>query len=225
MPIPQGFVKARLDIDTLGEIECYFNPSEYSISKSNEWSYDKVTGTSFPPAKFGGGAPRELSLSLLLDVSLLKDGNVRSTTDKLFKMMEVPGGQGAGGASSVPPFVTFHWGQETTFKAVCTQLTVAYKLFRPNGDPIRADVKMTLKQAETASTASSNGANRPGNPTTRANAGHGVHTVKDGDTLPSIAYEQYGDPTVWRAIADANGIENPLRLRRGHALSLPKLDG
>ena len=119
MPVPQGFVKAALEIDTLGEIQCYFNPSEYSISKSNEWSYDKVTGTSFPPAKFGGGAPRELSLSLLLDVSLLKDG----------------------------------------------------------------------------------------------------------DTLPSIAYEQYGDPTVWRAIADANGIENPLKLRRGHALSLPKLDG
>ena len=54
MPVPQGFVKATLAIDTLGEIPCYFNPSEYSISKSNEWSYDKVTGTSFPPAKFGG---------------------------------------------------------------------------------------------------------------------------------------------------------------------------
>ncbi len=224
MPIPQGFVKARLEIDTLGEIQCYFNPSEYSISKSNEWSYDKVTGTSFPPAKFGGGAPRELSLSLLLDVSLLKEGTVRDTTDKLFKMMEVPGGAGAGGSKSVPPFVTFHWGKETTFKSVCTQLTVAYKLFRPNGDPIRADVKMTLKQAEPASTASSNGANRGTNPTTRANAGHGVHVVKDGDTLPSISYKAYGDATRWRLIAEANGVDNPLHLRRGSSLSLPALE-
>jgi len=85
-------------------------------------------------------------------------------------------------------------------------------------------VKMTLKQAETASTSSSHGANKPGNPTTRANAGHGVHRVKDGDSLPSIAYEAYGDATSWRAIAEANGIENPLHLRRGAALSLPKLD-
>jgi LysM repeat protein len=225
VPVPQGFVKAALEIDTLGRIDCYFNPTEYSISKSNEWKYDKVTGANFPPAQFGGGAPRELQLSLLLDVSLLKEGTVRSTTDKLFKMMEVPGGQGAGGPKSVPPFVTFLWGQETTFKAVCTQLTVAYKLFRPNGDPIRADVKMTLKQAVTASSASSHGANKPHNPTTRANAGHGVHTVKDGDTLPSIAYQTYGDATVWRAIADVNGVENPLHLRRGTSLSLPKLDG
>jgi nucleoid-associated protein YgaU len=84
---------------------------------------------------------------------------------------------------------------------------------------------MTLKQAETAGTASANGANRSGNPTTRANAGHGIHIVKDGDTLPSIAYSNYGDATVWRAIADANGIENPLHLRRGRSLSLPKLAG
>jgi nucleoid-associated protein YgaU len=83
---------------------------------------------------------------------------------------------------------------------------------------------MTLKQAEPASTASSTGANRGTNPTTRADAGHGVHRVKDGDTLASIAYEAYGDATIWRAIADANGIENPLHLRRGRTLSLPRLD-
>jgi hypothetical protein len=226
MPVPQGFVKASIDIEGASPIPVYFNPTEYSISKSNEWKYDKVTGTSFPPAQFGGGNPRELSLSLLLDASLLSgDAHVRGVTNELFRMMEVPGGQGAGGTGSVPPFVTFHWGQEVTFKAVCTQLTVAFKLFRPNGDPIRADVKMTLKQAVTASTASANGANRGTNPTTRANAGHGVHMVKDGDSLPSIAYQAYGDATVWRAIAEANDIENPLHIRRGHALSLPKLDG
>ena len=50
-----------------------------------------------------------------------------------------------------PPFITFTWGSETTFKSVCTSLTVAYKLVRPNGDPIRADVKLTLKQAKVGS--------------------------------------------------------------------------
>jgi phage tail protein X len=226
MPIPQGFEKAALEIDGGDRIEVYFNPTEYSISKSNQWKYDTVTGSSLPPAQFGGGNPREMTLSLLLDVSLLGgEASVRGVTDKLFKMMEVPGGEGAGSASAVPPFVTFHWGSVIPFKAVCTQLTVAFKMFHPNGEPIRADVKLSLKQAETASTASSNGANAPGNPTTRANAGHGVHTVKDGDTLPSIAYEAYGNATVWRSIADANGIENPLHLRRGVALSLPKLEG
>jgi LysM repeat protein len=226
MADPNQFVKAEIEIEGKSPIPVYFNPTEYSISKSNEWTYAKVKGNSLPDAQFGGGSPRELSLSLLLDASLLgKTTHVRGLTNELFKMMEVKEGQTAGDPGAVPPFVTFRWGKETTFKAVCTQLTVAYKLFRPNGDPVRADVKMTLKQADKASTATSNGTSQGTNPTTRANAGHGIHTVKDGDTLPSIAYQAYGDATVWRAIADANGIENPLHLRRGRPLSLPKLEG
>ena len=226
MAAPSQYTKAQLQIDGSAPFDVLFNPTEYSISKSNEWKFEKVTGTAFTPPAFGGGNPRELTLNLLLDASLLgKTQHVRGITDQLFRMMEVPGGSSGGSSSAAPPFITFTWGSETKFKSVCTSLTVAYKLFRPNGDPIRADVKMTLKQAEPASTASSTGANRGTNPTTRANAGHGVHTVKDGDSLPSIAYEAYGDATVWRAIADANGVENPLHLRRGRALSLPRLDG
>jgi nucleoid-associated protein YgaU len=38
-----------------------------------------------------------------------------------------------------------------------------------------------------------------------------VWTVKAGDRLPVIAAQVYGDPRLWRQIADANGIANPLR--------------
>jgi LysM repeat protein len=222
---PSGFTKATLTIDGGPEIECYFNPTEYSISKSNEWTYEKVTGTSLPPATFSGGAPRQMELSLLLDQTLFVGKmTVQAATDALFKMMEVPAGSSGGGTTAVPPFITFQWGTVIPFKAVCTSLTVAYKLFKPTGEPIRAEVKMTLKQADKASTKSSNGANKGQNPTTRANAGFGVHTVRDGDTLPSIAYQTYGDATRWRIIAEANEVDNPLHLRRGTPLSLPKLE-
>jgi hypothetical protein len=223
---PSGFTKAKLMIDSGPEIECYFNPTEYSVSKSNEWTYEKVTGTSLPPATFSGGAPRQMELSLLLDQTLFVGKmTVQAATDALFKMMEVPGGSSGGGTTAVPPFVTFQWGKVVIpFKAVCTSLTVAYKLFKPTGEPIRAEVKMTLKQADKASTKSSNGANKGQNPTTRANAGFGVHTVRDGDTLPSIAYQTYGDATRWRLIAEANGVDNPMHLRRGSALALPALE-
>ena len=46
-------------------------------------------------------------------------------------------------------------------------------------------------------------------------AGLKVHTVTDGDSLPSVAYKNYGDATRWRTIAEANGIDDPLSLRRG----------
>lgn len=223
---PSGFTKAELAIDGGETIPVLFNPTEYTITKSNNWTFDPVQGQSLPPPEFGGGQPREISLSLLLDNSLL-DGSrtVKQISDKLFRMMEVGDGRPPGGTRSAPPFVTFRWGAVDTFKAVCTSLTVAYQLFEPNGEPIRASVQLQLKQAAQASTASAASANRPQNPTTRAIAGQGVHTVCDGDSLPSIAYRAYGDATRWRVIAEANDVDDPLRLRRGTPLVLPRLEG
>jgi nucleoid-associated protein YgaU len=48
-----------------------------------------------------------------------------------------------------------------------------------------------------------------------------VHTVVAGDSLPSIAYREYGDPEIWRVVAEANDIDDPLRLRAGTTLLLP----
>jgi nucleoid-associated protein YgaU len=62
---------------------------------------------------------------------------------------------------------------------------------------------------------------RPQNPTTRSDMRLRAHVVRDGDSLQSIAYQHYGDPTDWRRIADFNGIDDPLRLRRSSTLSIP----
>ena len=42
-----------------------------------------------------------------------------------------------------------------------------------------------------------------------------------GDSLASIAYREYGAPAYWRALAEANGIDDPLRLRPGTRLLVP----
>ncbi len=214
-----GFERAQLKIDGGPDLDCYFNPTEYSVAKTNEWTYKKVTGTSFSPPEFGGGTPRQMELSLLFDETLPavppRKMSVKRATAELLDMMEVPSGKTGGTPTAAPPFVTFHWGN-LLFKGACTSLSVAYKLFRPNGDPVRAEVKITLKQAAIAP--------KGQNPTTRANAGFGVHIVRDGDTLPSVSYQAYGDATKWRIIAEANGVDNPLHLRRGTPLSLPRLE-
>jgi nucleoid-associated protein YgaU len=38
-----------------------------------------------------------------------------------------------------------------------------------------------------------------------------VRAIKAGDHLPVIAAEIYGDPRLWRLIAEANDIDDPLR--------------
>lgn len=45
-----------------------------------------------------------------------------------------------------------------------------------------------------------------------------------GDTLQALAWQEYGDPAAWRLIAEANGIDDPMRLALGRELLLPARD-
>lgn len=48
-----------------------------------------------------------------------------------------------------------------------------------------------------------------------------MHRVVAGDTLQSLAWREYGEASAWRAIAEANNIDDPSRLRSGTELVLP----
>jgi nucleoid-associated protein YgaU len=48
-----------------------------------------------------------------------------------------------------------------------------------------------------------------------------VHRVVAGDSLQSLAWREYGNAAAWRAIAEANGIDDPNRLSNGVELVLP----
>jgi hypothetical protein len=227
MDAPRGNVQhAELKIEGQGVVKCRFNPKEYSITKSNTWNPAKVKGNSRPGVEFGGGQPRELSVELLLDASDSKTGSIKDDAKKLFAMMEVDEKVGKGKEKNTgrPPKVTLAWGDAPSFEAFAKSLTIQYTLFRENGDPVRALVKLTLVQAEKVQDGSdgSQPSKAGQNPTTRALPALGAHIVRDGDSLPSIANSAYGDPTRWREIADANGIDDPLRLPRGTSLSIPR---
>jgi Contractile injection system tube protein/LysM domain len=212
MPIPQGFQKAKLDVEGGDSIECAFNPQNYTISKTNVWTYKPTQGTDMPAPEFGGGLPMTFKLSLLLDSSL--DGSDASVKDQANKLMQAMHGGG-----TAPRFITFSWGSVKLPKAAPVSMSIQYALFHPNGEPMRAFVDLELAQAEELTPTGT-----AQNPTTRGIEGLSSHTVRDGDSLPSIAYRAYGDPTRWRTIAMANDIDDPMQLRRGDTLMIPRLD-
>jgi phage tail-like protein len=213
-PIPQNFERATLEIDAGDPIECAFNPSGYTVSKTNVWNFKPTAGIDRPPAEFGGGMPQSASLPLLFDSSLLGPGqSVKNQVDRLFKMMEASGTPGGG---TSPSNVVFRWGSVSLPPSVPAELSAEYVLFHANGEPRRANIHLTLLEAEQPVLTQ--------NPTTQAKTGLRVHRVRDGDSLPAIAHDAYGDPTRWRAIAEANGIENPFRLRRGAELTIPGVE-
>lgn len=207
--------KATLRIEDGETLTCLFNPKDFSVTKSNNWETKATPGQSAAKPSFSGGQPRELSLQLLFDATLLTPHvSVKDVSAKLFHAMDASKSEGAN--KSRPPAMTFRWGA-FAFEGVAKSLTIQYQLFRPDGEPIRADVKLSLVQWNVEGPAGQN-------PTTRADGAHGAHVVRHGDSLASIAYHAYGDSTHWRLVAEANDIDDPFRLSSGASLRIPSLD-
>ncbi|KPC70135.1 peptidase M23B, partial [Streptomyces sp. NRRL F-6602] len=86
-------------------------------------------------------------------------------------------------------------------------------LFGTTGVPIRATCQMRLHEIPSKT--------KGQNPTSGALTAQRVHRVVAGDTLQSLAWREYGEASAWRAIAEANNIDDPSRLRSGTELVLP----
>lgn len=230
MPTPPGFQKAWLKIENGSKIEAWFNPKEITDARQNKWEVKPVPGAGLPPAQFTGSQPHKINVELLFDDSDAdaSRGSVAKICSDLLQMMEVDPQFGSGGKNNArPPMVEFGWGPVIWPKAVCDSVSIQYTLFESNGNPIRAIAKLGLTQVAKATTKPSGPAKRTNppatNPTTISIGGVRSYTVRDGDSVQSIAYAAYGDPTRWRLIADANGIDDPIHLRRGQILAIPRL--
>jgi nucleoid-associated protein YgaU len=213
--MPTNVTKATLTIEGQSPLNCLFNPKDFSVTKANTWTSKASPGKTAVQPTFGGGQPSEMALDLLFDSTLPGSGTVsvmQICTD-LFNAMKA---SKTVGSSARPPTMTFRWG-EFSFEGVAKSLAIQYQLFKFNGEPIRVNAKLSLMQWDVEST-------KGQNPTTRSTGGLGTHVVRDGDSLPSIAFRAYGDATRWRPIAEENGIDDPLSLRSGRVLNVPSLD-
>jgi nucleoid-associated protein YgaU len=104
----------------------------------------------------------------------------------------------------------------TGFPAYMASVTAKYTLFTPAGTPVRAVCTVNLEEIS--------GEQGGQNPTSGALAARDTHLLVAGDTLPSLAFQAYGDAGLWREIADANDIDDPMSLRPGARLLVPALE-
>ena len=131
---------------------------------------------------------------------------------KLLALMEPTVSTSAG--KKRPPVLLLTWGG-FNFQGVLEKLSQSFTMFSEDGRPVRAIVNATFKQFSTAEEESRG--NPPGDPTKS-------HRVKDGETLNLIAAKEYGDPALWRVIADENRLLDPLRPAVGSLLVIPALE-
>jgi nucleoid-associated protein YgaU len=202
--------------DLVDTIQFQFNPKELSIQKTAKWERQTARGakTAGPP-EFKGADPCKMTLEIFFDATDKMDGSVVTRVEQLFRCC-VPTDKTFQKKKASPPLVVLKWGTVEGFPAFVTSVQAKYTLFTPGGTPVRATCSVSLEEMP--------GDPNKQNPTSGALATSSVHTVIAGDSLASIAYREYGDPTLWRPLAAFNGVDDPLRLRPGSALRVPVVD-
>jgi nucleoid-associated protein YgaU len=204
-------------------VEVLFNPNTYSIAKTVTWSPPSPRGgkpktvstANAPPLIFGGGGSRVLTLELFFDVTeaLPPVRDVRTLTNKIVALTLInPDAK----PNPQPPTCEVRWGTQPKgsdfpFVGVITSLNQRFTLFRNSGEPVRAT--LTVAFTEFLDPVLDKRGTDP-ELTTRV--------VRRGDTLSAIAADVYGDPTLWRVIAEANNLDDPRSLPIGATLHIPK---
>jgi nucleoid-associated protein YgaU len=196
------------------DIECMFNPTEYQLTQTAKVTWTNAPNKPGGTAEYGGTNPLKLSVTLFFDEYELAKGDI---TPKITRLLSwtLPMEPTRKKKKPTSPLVGFVWGnsQLENFCGYLTSVDVKYKLFSRDGTPLRADVTIALEGA----TPDFGGTN----PTSHATDTTQTHTVVEGETLQAVAYVELGKPAFWRAIADMNGIDDPLRLAPGAVLLIP----
>jgi hypothetical protein len=218
----------RLDLNkqSLGEpMEVQFNPTEYSLSKGNQFAETAIPGLDSPVLQFVRGESEKLTLELFFDTT--DDGtgpNATPVTDKMdpfYRLVKIDSSLHA------PAIVRVQWGEDfpntaagwdtsasSTFDCVVQSVDRKFTLFNSDGVPLRATLTLSLSQYKTMEEQLQE-LNLQSADHTR------VHAVRQGETLPQIAYEAYQNAAQWRVIAEHNHILNPRQLTVGMLLELP----
>lgn len=193
-------------------INFLFNPSQYTISKSNNWSGGGTDGPSkgenatgatknSPEIVFAGGDAATLSMELFFDTwhaskSAGGTEDVRKYTSKVFELMfKEQGKKDDQNKNGRPPFVLFVWGN-THFEAAIVSVTQKFTMFLNDGTPVRATLEVVFKQRKDKSDLSDGNGYR--------NSSGTVVRVPGDTTVDAIAHRHLGSADMWRLIADRN---------------------
>ncbi len=190
------------------------NPETYVLDYKVEFTEGQGTGTSAATQRFNVKKPEEMAFEFLFDSTGIINGEKKASIHdevEAFKQMLLE----YDSASHEPKHFKLVWGK-FIFKGRCNSLSITYKLFNPDGSPIRAICKAGFKGSvdENLRVATENPQS--------ADLTH-YRTVKMGDTLPLMCYNIYGDAKYYLQVAGVNKLYNFRHLTPGTELFFPPM--
>ncbi|MGH9936311.1 MAG: CIS tube protein [Blastocatellia bacterium] len=187
-------------------IPVMFNPPEYQLQKTNQYAEVGIPGLGSSLIQFVRGSAQTLTMELFFDTTDL-GVDVRVFTALVLALTDV------NSDTHAPPRLLFLWGT-LVFPCVLESVTQRFEYFNTLGMPLRARLTVSFRGYDLLADLLSSIPLLSADRTKR-------RVVKSGDTLQGIAAQEYGDPRAWRAIAEANNINNPLTLPVGRGIVIP----
>ncbi|GAB3573299.1 CIS tube protein [Hymenobacter daeguensis] len=204
--------------DAVGFVEVLINPETYAHEYKLKYAESgQGQGTSGKELKYDKTEPEEMTFEFLFDNTGIIDGKPReSIADELaaFKALLIE----FKGDAHQPNIIKLVWGDNPVFKGRVLELSITYKLFTPNGQPIRAVAKVKLQgTVEEEKRARKEDRRSP-------DLTH-IRQVKAGDTLPLLCHRIYGDSRYYLQVAAVNKLGNFRKLAPGMQLVFPPVAG
>ena len=196
----------------VGQFEAYVNPNEITLAYEMEYDSAQGAGTTNSRMEFKKVKPGDLSLTFFLDGT---GANGRpAEVQKLVQSFQET--TGYNGRIHRPNYLKVMWGKLQVRRCVLKQASIAYKLFKPSGIPLRAVITATFTDNSDDRTRVALAQDES------ADLTH-VRLVKAGDTLPALCQQIYGDPHLYVQVAAANGLDDFRRLAPGSRVVFPPL--
>jgi hypothetical protein len=201
-----------------GEFNTLLNPETYQIRYQISQNDQQAQGTSAAAPRFNKTLPEDLQLDFIFD----RSGVIKGYEDQLgegiigdvdkFKRIVLD----YNGDQHKPNYLIISWGS-LLFKGSLKDMDITYKLFKPDGTPIRATIHATFKGfiEDNLRIARENN-NSP-------DLTH-IRMVNEGDTLPLMTFRIYGDSKYYLEVAQANKLVNFRKLVPGQQIFFPPIE-
>ncbi len=189
------------------------NPTRYAQKQSIRYSSEEALDGGNNPAYKGYGDGK-LNFEFMLDSTGVIAGTAGMDLPALLKDLEDTVYSYVGDVHE-PPYVKIEWGT-LNYQGRAGNLEVDYTFFSPEGEPLRANVKLELLQYIDKQTQEQ--LKKKSSP----DLSHLI-TVKAGDTLPILCREVYGSTVYCAEVARVNGLAGLRNIPPGTELFFPPL--
>lgn len=191
------------------------NPETYNLDYKVEYQDGQGQGTSSSQQRFTVKKPEEFAFELLIDSSGIIDNNPRESIERdIDELREIL--LKYEGDIHEPKHFMVLWGS-LIFKGRCTGLNINFKLFNPDGKPVRAVCKVSF-------TGSIEDKLRTAQERRESPDMTHYRTTKAGDTLPMLCFEIYGQSRYYLQVARINKLTGFRDLPPGTEIYFPPIE-